>query len=61
MIKYTIQKAIQVFGIILMPICAMGAYDDGSWFGIFCCIGVFILLLQELISRDLEKKLHGEL
>jgi len=61
MIRYTIEKTIQVFGIIILPICAMGAYDDGSWFGILVVVLALIPYLLELGNRDLEKKLHGEL
>lgn len=61
MIKYIIEKTLQVFAIIVLPICAISAYDDGSWFCAFVVVLALIPYLLELGNRNLEKKLHGEL
>tara|TARA_R110000803_G_scaffold112660_3_gene181016 strand:- start:3821 stop:4045 length:225 start_codon:yes stop_codon:yes gene_type:complete len=61
MIKYIASKSLQVSSLIVLPICAYGAYCDSSIFGVIASVYLLTSFIQDLLNRDLEKKLHGEL
>ena len=60
MINYTLQKLLQTICLLyILPLCLLGAYQDSSLIGMFCCSYVYCLFINDLLDKRLEKKLHN--
>ena len=61
MIKYTLLKAVQLLALITLPIILKNHIMVGDYVWALFDLYVINMYIDDLRTRSLEKKLHGEL
>jgi hypothetical protein len=61
MIKYSINKVIQVLILLSMPVYFSEHITEGEWLMSFITFIIMKVYLKDLHEEVLEKELHGEL